>query len=148
MAAARTRTVQNIIERPGTGRPFVGHKVTIRLNTAGFIDGGTREKIKETYAVTDSTGLWSAVLEVNDDVEPGGSYYTVRELPGLVWSFVVTPGDVALNLYDCLTSAPQDGPLPVLGVAFSDNGDGTVTMLAWSSTVLTDNGDGTASLVA
>lgn len=115
---ARTRVVQNILENPGTGQPWAGKTVSIRLNTPGFIDAGAREKMTRTrYATTDATGLWSAELEVNDDIDPPGTSYTVREYPaGPTWTFIVAAGSGAVNLHDCLTSDPTNpNPLEILG---------------------------------
>jgi hypothetical protein len=110
------RTVRNILQNPGSGRPVARRTVTIRLNIpAGFIDGGSVEKIRTAYATTDDTGLWTAQLEVNSDITPPGTYYTVAEAPGLIWTFVVPAGDpnIPVDLFDCLVTNPVN-PNPVI----------------------------------
>lgn len=117
MTAVRTRVVSNILQSPGSGRPLAGKLVSIRLNVPGFVTGGTVEKAKTTYVTTDSTGLWSVALEVNDDIDPAGTFYTVQEAAGVIWSFIVPYGDgSATTLRACLISDPSNPDPLVAGV--------------------------------
>jgi hypothetical protein len=120
MSAPRTTTITNILQNPGTGKPIVGKTVSIRLNVPGFVNGGSTEKRRSTYATTDATGEWSAVLEVNADIDPAGTYYTVSEL-GTIWPFVVPFSASALTLRACLVTDPANPDPLTAGVALPVN---------------------------
>jgi hypothetical protein len=114
MTAARLTTVQNTLQNPGTGKPVAGRNVTIRLCLPGFVNGGTVEKIRTRTVTTDATGLWSVPLEVNDDIDPAGTYYTVHEF-GVAYSFVVSYSTDPVTLRSCIVDPANPDPL-VYGV--------------------------------
>lgn len=117
-----TRTVQNRLTLPGGG-PRVGQPISVQLNSAAFADGGHAEVMSRAVTVTDGTGLWSVTLEVNAGIDPANSYYTVTEDSATTWAFLVPSGDDAVWLRDCLISAPQPGPVPVLGAGPGGSGE-------------------------
>lgn len=125
---AGLRTVQNRLEHPG-GAPIVGRQVSIKLNTPSFIDAGAREKERKLFVTTDSNGLWSHVLEVNADIDPAGTYYTVSELSGVIWSFIVPAGDptVPINLRDCIIDAPTNSTPTFVTYGFGDVDGGSAS---------------------
>ncbi len=115
------RTVQNVMTKPKDKTPIVNKQVTIKLNTRAFGDTGQREILSVSYAWSDSTGLWSASLDVNADLDPPGTYYTVQEANGVIWTFVIPAGTTPVWLRQCLVTPPaQQSPgsivLPVGGV--------------------------------
>lgn len=121
---AGVRTVVNIEEHPGPNAPAAaGRKVTARLNSPGFIDGGTREKIDWTReAIIDITGQWSLILEVNADIDPLGTSWTIKEPGNRQWTIQVPAGDpaVPVTLRACLVSDPT-APNPIqAGVSEAD----------------------------
>lgn len=128
---AGVRTVTNIEEHPGPGEPAaVGRKVTAKLNSPGFIDGGTREKMGYTReAVIDVTGAWSLILEVNADIDPPGTTWTVKEPGNRTWIIEVLAGDpaVPVTLRSCIVTDPQN-PNPVVGVSSVDGQTGNVDL--------------------
>lgn len=153
---ARTRVVEHILQNPGTGRPVCGKTLSIRLNTSAYINGGAVEKIRTAYVTTALAtdpvpGKFSIALEVNDDVLPAGSFYTIQ-IFGEIQTFIVLPGAGPVNLFDCLTFPPANLPPPILLSMLSivDNGDQSVTLTTsvGGSVSITDNGDLTATLVA
>lgn len=114
------RTLQNILQLPGTTSPWANRVITIRLNCSAFADSGQIEKLKDLYVTTDATGLWAAVLEVNAALDPAGTSYSVREATGLVWPAVVVPaGDptVPVWLRDCLVDDPTNPNQLTPGIA-------------------------------
>jgi hypothetical protein len=126
---ARTATVQNVLQHPGTLSPIVGRTVSIRLNVPAFANSGATEKVQTRYATTDSTGLWSVALEINDDLDPAGTSYTVREGSGQIWTFILTAASAGLtvNLRSVLVTNPANPdplvagvPLPPAGTAAGD----------------------------
>jgi hypothetical protein len=114
---AATRIVQNVIRRPRTGDVVALRQVSIKASQPLFVNSGAVEIESTSYPVSDATGLWQAVLTVNNDadVTPQGTSYTVRELSGVIWTFVVPAGDpaVPVNLFDCLVDAPTN-PTPIV----------------------------------
>lgn len=111
-----TRVVQNVLQKPSGGAATRPTTVTIRLNVRGFTDNGATEIISTDYAPVDpATGMWSWPHEVNADIDPAGTYYTVREGSGVIWTYVVEAGDTPVNLFDCLVEAP-DNPSPVIAI--------------------------------
>jgi hypothetical protein len=111
-----TRIVQNQLTLPGGG-PRSEQAVSIRLNSAAFTDSGHAEVIGRINTVTDGAGLWAVSLELNADMLPIGTYYTVaQDDTGKVWAFEVTAGEGPLWLFDALIDAPVESPLPVLSV--------------------------------
>ncbi len=96
---ARVATVTNTLTNPGTSAPVVGGTVTIRLNTSAFTVDGTTEKVRSRTVTTNNSGVWSVTLEVNDDLDPAGTYYTAKE-PGVpnLWTFALTGAQANLTV--------------------------------------------------
>lgn len=114
---ARTRTVEHALQTPGTDHPVCGKTLSIRLNTSGYINGGTVQKIRTTYVTTALAadpvpGKFSIPLEVNDDIDPAGTYYTIAIFSEIL-AFVVPAGTGTVTLRDCLVTNPVN-PNPVV----------------------------------
>jgi hypothetical protein len=109
------RTITNTVTLPGTTTPWALKNITIRLNVPVFGTAGAVEKIRALTVQTDTSGTWTAVLDVNADLDPAGTSYTVGEASGVLWTFVVPAGDpaVVMKLRDCLVDAPTN-PTPIV----------------------------------
>lgn len=134
MSTAITRKLKNRLYRPGTTVPLVNHRVSIRLNTPGFIDDGTvsgtqtTEQVDDLYVWTDDAGLWIAPIVPNSYINPAGSYYTVKEFRNAAaWTVVVPDGTAGSDVWleECLIPDPVN-PNPIVSgpyVLIIDEGD-------------------------
>lgn len=119
---AITRNLKNRLCRPGTTEPIVNHRVSIRLNTPGFIDDGTvggtqtTEQTDDLYVWTDATGLWVAPIVPNTYINPADSWYSVKEFKNTApWAAVVPDGGAGTDVWleACLVDAPTN-PTPII----------------------------------
>lgn len=99
--------------KDAAGRPLRNQTVRIRLMANGnpFLANGEGEVIQETTVSTDRSGLWSADLTPQSQLEAGnGTYYEADERDGLrdgkVWRFQVPATGGPLWLRDVLISGP------------------------------------------
>lgn len=101
-------------------RPLRNHTVRIRLRHNGnpFLANGQGEIIQETTVSTDRSGLWSADLTPQSQLEGGNAtYYEADERDGLkdgkVWTFQVPASGGPLWLRSVLIDPPPTGtPVP------------------------------------
>lgn len=122
MTTAITRNLKNRLYRPGTTMPLTGHRVSIRLNTPGFIDDGTvsgtqtTEQADDLYVWTDDTGLWVAPLVPNVYINPDGSWYSIKEFKNSpAWTAIVPDGGADSDVWLETTLVPgPTNPTPIV----------------------------------
>lgn len=116
MTATPTRTLQGLLTLPG-GAPYGGNGKTVSIRRYGgnFVDDGAREIVKSWSNIPiDDTGLWSATIEVNEQVDGQyTSYTTVQEMQGLTWAFYFPLGDGTPVFLGTLPLITAPGSIPV-----------------------------------
>lgn len=104
--------VHNTLIQPN-GDPVNARSVTIKLASAGWLDGELSEILSYAVALIDrETGYYEVELPANADIDPAGTHYVVREPHGDTLEFVVPGGAGPFWLRDILVENP-DPPDPV-----------------------------------
>lgn len=143
--AARTATVQNICAQPGTPlKAITRGQVAVKLNTISFTIDGTTEKARHRYTDVDLvTGHWSMVLELNDDLDPAGTYWVITEPTGATWTIQLTAAHAGLTvqLRDVLQTNPLNpDPLVITHVILQGNLDGGAPDSVYTASQTLDGG--------
>ncbi len=112
-----TGVITNKLQDP-SGTPLAGVTVNARLmpSPTGFRSTTFFEITQLATTVTNASGDWQLVLEINTDIEPGDSYWQIEELipetagDMRVWSIQVGSG--TNSLYASLVSTPPTVSVP------------------------------------
>ena len=116
--------------KDAVGRPLRNHTVRIRLRASGnpFLANGQGEIIQEHAVSTNNSGVWSADLTPQSQLEGGnGTYYEADERDGLrdgkVWTFQVPATGGPLWLRAVLIDDPAPTPTvpPTVAHALKDH---------------------------
>lgn len=116
--------------KDAAGRPLRSHTVRIRLRANGnpFLANGQGEILQETTVSTNNSGVWSADLTPQSQLEAAnGTYYEADERDGLkdgkVWTFQVpaTGGPLWLRAVLIDGPAPTSPVPPVVAHALKDH---------------------------
>lgn len=107
-------TVTNTLHN-ADGTPLVGAPVSVALCVPSFDSSNSTEVIgAPSYVVTDATGLYTLTLVPNSELVTAGTFYTVREPGGAVWTCVVSTGG-PYRLQDILVAAGPNPPQVITG---------------------------------
>jgi hypothetical protein len=128
--AARTLLIvpvvtNSIMDAQGRGLREVTVHISLISPLNPFLLNGTGEVLSRVAVDTNETGIWTANLTPNDQLEQTGTYYIVDETEapgGLKWPIVVPDGPGPYQMRDLLVPLPPDtnpgGPVQIKGIAY------------------------------